>query len=334
MKRLFVILLPLLFAACTLIDDDLSVCGKQVLINYQLQLHTELSVQLQAELQTEPELPVRRALERWLAPVFAGTEADVDLRFYSAELDELAVHRQDSLRDKHASFTIILPKEYFRHLAVANMYGNPEVQIMEDEHSSTMYITLPDEPELSSLREGMYAARMPIEVIDSMKQMEVSMYMINAAVALVMETSACSDVVAVDGYLSGSATGFSIYDSTFIYVGSPIVWLDRVTLDGSSVSHRAARAAGDLSYMCMAGVSLPTQDSTAWSMTLTTTLTDNRHTTTTLTVDEPLAAGSLRLIKLLMGEDGELTPDTDANAEVGATVKLDWQKGDEHEIEI
>jgi hypothetical protein len=69
-------------------------------------------------------------------------------------------------------------------------------------------------------------------------------------------------------------------------------------------------------------------------MTLTTTLTDNRHTTTTLTVDEPLAAGSLRLIKLLMGEDGELTPDTDANAEVGATVKLDWQKGDEHEIEI
>lgn len=327
-------MLSILFAACTLIDDDLSVCGKEVVLNYHLQLHTQLSLQLQTELNTAPEQPVRQALERWLTPVFAGSDADVDMRFYSAELDELAVHRTDSLRDKHASFTIVLPKENFMHVAVANMYGNSEVQILEDDHSSTMYMTLPDEPELSSLREGMYAARMPIQVIDSMKQMEVSMYIVNAAVALVLETSACSDVVSVDGYMSGSATGFSIYDSTFIYSGSPIVWLDRVTLDGSGVSHRAPYASGDLSYMCMAGVSLPTRDSTAWSMTLTTTLTDNRHTTTVLTVDEPLAAGSIKLIKLLMGEDGELTPDTDANTEVGATVKLDWQKGDEHEIEI
>ena len=334
MKRLFVILLPLLLAACTLIDDDLSVCGKQVLINYQLQLHTELSVQLQAELATEPELPVRRALERWLAPIFVDTDIDVDLRFYSAEQDELEVHRTDTLRDRHTSFTVILPKENYMHLAVANVHSSTNIELLDDEHSSTLHLSLPDEPEHHSLEAGIFSSRLPIEVSDTMQELHVMMYMINSAVVLVMDTTACSELAAIDGYVSGAANGFAVYDSIYDYSASRAVRMDRVPMAETATSvSRRARTTDNVPYACVAAAVMPTQDSTAWHITLTSTLSGNRHTSTTLTIDEPLQAGSLRLFKLAMGEDGGLTPVSD-NTEVGATVELDWKKGDDHDIEI
>ena len=58
-----------------------------MLLTYQLQLHTEMSVQLQTELLSESEQPVRKALEQWLSPIFTDKAKDIDLRFYSAQED-------------------------------------------------------------------------------------------------------------------------------------------------------------------------------------------------------------------------------------------------------
>ena len=99
-------------------------------MNYQLQLHTEMSVQLQTELDTEVELPVRNALQKWLDPIFSDTAKDVDLRFFSEELDELRYQIKEEINDNRTSYTIYLPKENYMHLAVANIASNPQVRLL------------------------------------------------------------------------------------------------------------------------------------------------------------------------------------------------------------
>ena len=58
----------------------------------------------------------------------------------------------------------------------------------------------------------------------------------------------------------------------------------------------------------------------------------NRYTTSTLTIDDPLLAGELRIIRLRMKEDGSL--DDEDGKEVGISVTLEWKEGGDHELEL
>lgn len=327
------ILVPLILAACSLIDDDLSVCAEDVTLVYQLQLHTEVSVQLQTELAAVLEQPVRHALEQWLKPVFGGEELAVDLRFFSLETDELRHRMQELLRDDHRRYTVTLPKENYMHLAVARTDSNSQVSTFQGEHSASMELQLPEQPNLPSLNAGVFTARLPIEVTDSVREIDVNLYMVDAAVALVIDTVSCVDLRDMNAYMTGSANSFSVLDSTYSYTVSPNIWFERVPLSGQSASPvRCTVRKEDSPYTCMAVIGMPTADNQEWSIRFTSTLTYNRHTATTLTVSEPLTAGALKIIKLQMNADGELTPV--GNSEVGATVELDWSKGGDHEVEL
>ena len=85
---------------------------------------------------------------------------------------------------------------------------------------------------------------------------------------------------------------------------------------------------------CLAAVGMPTRDDQPWTVTFTATLTGNKHTTSTLTIEESLKAGTLRVIKLRMNKDGELTPYEESEKEVGVTVTLDWKDGGGHDIDL
>lgn len=330
-KRTYIFIVLLALNGCSLIDDDLSVCNEQITINYHLQLHTDLSVQLQRELATEQEEPVRRALEQWLDPVFADTSVDLDLRFYTEVQDRLVMRRQGQMTGSHTSFTVTLPKANFAHVTLAHLQGNPQMQVTNGEHSSTMNLCLNSSDRLSGLQSA-YTARKTIEVNDSTERIDVSLYMVTSAVAVVIESLACTDLTAVDGYVSGGAGGFAVWDSTYTFTPSPDIQLEQVPLPGAGKAPDRVRNGNQPAYICMAAVCMPTPDNTKWSVRLTATLTEDRHTTTTLSLSDPLAAGQLRIIKLQMNEDGELVPVT--GSQIGATVEVDWDNGSSHEIII
>ena len=332
MKRLIVTLIPLFFVACCLIDDDLSVCGEELVIDYDLQLHTELCVQLQTELASETEAPVRRALEKWLAPVFTDRAKDIDLRFYSEVHDDISHQIKEDINDNRTSYTIKLPKENYMHLAVANIDDNREVSMKDGGHSATMQLNLPDKQEVNSLNTGVFTARLPMEVNDSVRRFDVHLYMVTAAVALVIDTTGCDSIQSISGTMIGSACGFSVCDSTFFYNVSPRLLFDNVPIDVASAPVRRAMAEEASHYACLSTVGLATKDDSRWTVDVTTTLTGDRHTTTTLTINEPLKAGTLRIVRLKMDGKGGMDPEKDN--EVGATVTLDWKEGGGHEVEI
>ena len=336
MRRLWFIIVPFIFAACSLIDDDLTVCGEDVLLDYQLQLHTELSMQLQTELMTETEEPVRNALSKWLAPIFTETAKDVDLRFFSTESDDIRYWIQEVINRRQRRYTIQLPKENYMHLGIANLADNNHLQLVDGEHSATMALRLPEDvEEVSSLNTGVFSARMPMVIGDSSQTFEVRLYMTTCAVALVIDTTFCDSLVSIEGKMIGSAVGFMVNDSSYIYNKDFRIVMDSVAVERIIPQYIGRRAPGDPArdtYMCLAASSFPTQDNQAWQMEVKTTLTGNRHTTTRLEITDPLKAGALRIVRLHVDGQGGVQPVQ--GTEVGVSVTLDWKDGGTHDIDL
>lgn len=341
MKRLLIIVFPLILGACSLIDDDLKACGDELVIEYQVQLHTELDMQLQTELSTDIEEPVRRTLKNWLDPIFSDVAKDVDFRFYLSDTDSLRHRIQKEINGNHATYTIRLPQENYMHLAVANMAGDRQVQLSGEEYSATMAMHLPDGEDIQPLRTGLYTARLPMIMNDTIRHFDVHMYMVTAAVALVIDTAACKNLQDMDGYMLGAANSFYISDSVFEYDRPCVFLLERVPVDTQAnhiaPSVKQQKSNEPLPIACLGTVGFPTQnDTTGWNLVVTATLIENRHTTTTLTIKDPLEAGTLRIIKCAMDENGALdpNPNTEHYQEVGATVEFDWKPGDNHDVDI
>lgn len=338
MKRIFVILLPLFFAACTLIDDDLSVCGEELVINYRLQLRTALSMQLQAELSAETDTILRDALEEWLSPIFTDHAKDIDLHFFSADEDIIRRRIQDIINANQASYTINLPKENYMHLALANMAENNQMLLQRKEHSQSMVLELPDRANLQSLNTGVFTARLPMEVNDQSSQFDVFLYMVNAAVALVVDTTGCDSLVAMSGAMHGGASGFMVRDSIYDFSRTCDFRFEEVPVVYPSGSpqanpNRLKAALPQPKEACLATVGMPTADDQPWTVSFVATLQGNRHATSTLTLNESLKAGSVRVIHMRMNKDGGLEEMENKN-EVGITVTLDWKDGGDHHIEL
>lgn len=339
MKRLLVIFIPLLFAACTLIDDDLSVCGEELLVNYQLQLRTELSMQLRTELYAETDTMVRQALEGWLSPIFTDKAKDIDLHFFSAGEDVIRHRIQDVINANQTSYTINLPKEDYMHLGLANIADNHQLSFLGREHSRTMELALSNKAMLESMNTGVFTARLPMSVDDKSTQFDVFLYMVNAAVALVIDTTECDSLVAMRGTLNDGACGFFVRDSVFDFSRVCAYQLVNVPIEhpaGAPASKRSRVQAEETiqpKVACLATVAMPTRDGMAWTMTFNAALTNNRVTTTTLTIPDALQAGTLRVLRLRMTGNGGLEM-IDDTKEVGVIVTLDWKNGGEHDIDL
>ncbi len=315
--------MPFALGACSLIDDDLTVCGEEMVIEYQVQLHTELKLQLDTALTQEAEEPVRAAMEKWLEPIFTDKARDIDLRFYQAEKDEMRHRIQEIINDNHTSYTIRLPKEDYMHLAIANIAEERQVQVFAGDSSTTMVLCLPKDRDVEPLTTGLYTGRLLMEMNDTVKHFDVEMYMITSAVALIIDTAACLDLTGMEGCIDGTANQFSVRDSIFGFEHARALWMNRLVIENTTP------------LACLGTVGFPTrQQDDAWRISVTATLTNNRHTTSVLTIKDPLKAGELRIIRCYMDDKGQLNPDIEHNSEVGVTVTFDWNQGSGHDIDL
>jgi len=303
------------------------------MIDYQVQLHTDLSLQLQADLSLETETAVRDALKQWLEPVFTDKAKDVDLRFYSTETDvqKYAIH--DIINDNRTSYTIHLPKQNYVHLGVANMEANNHLRHIGNDHSETNTLRLNEASTYAPLSTGVFTARLPMDVNDTTQSFHVHLYMVTSAVAVVIDTTACDSLLSVSGTMHGSADEFAVRDSIFSFTKAPVFSMVQVPVDVTALkARRAPHASVPNFYDCLATVCMPTSPDEPWTVRLVATLTGDKHTITTLTIPQQLPAGALRVIKLTMDAQGGMK--TENGSEVGASVELDWKSGGEHEIDI
>ena len=331
-RRLLIGVLLCALSSCSLIDDDLSVCGVDCKIDYELRLVADLNMSIHAQLRSQKDSAVAKVLENWITPIFAAEQNEAELFFFSTdEADELREHSIEQVTERHQSFTFYLPRDNYLHLASVNVADNGAVTMTGGTHSASMCIETKDLDILPSQKTALYTARYPLELDESESQsFEVNLYAASSAVALVLDSSAF-DMRKIEVLLEGTASCMTMKDSTFLFGRETHIRLDELT------------------GQCFGAISLPSRDEMPaaiqarhkgkqadveglWQLKAHVTLPDGKVTETILSIDEALLAGTIRIIQCEVQDDGSLLPVTTTH--VGATVTLDWKEGDEQTIDI
>lgn len=317
----------LLFCACSMIDEDLSKCGRENEINYQLRLLTNIQSELETELTTPEEREVAEALRARLAGIFTETAHDVDLSFYNTTDLLRAKHETHIMDASQASYTLYLPVREYMHLAVANIVDAVNVTLTDDDTTPTSHLQQADGDTIASHTTGLFTARLPIEVrADEDRTFDVKLYMANSAAALVIDTAGVSGIQDIKIYSSGFARSFAIRDSLYSYPDkAPVVRSVPVVMDHGH-------------YVCNYTVNFPSYQQPVsrateeyWRFMAYVTLPNGTVTENIISIQSPLLPEHLRVVKMKMKPDGSLTPIT---SNVGVSVTLDWKQGGIYEPEL
>lgn len=315
------------FTSCSSIDEDLSDCGIEYHINYELQLTTDVKTELQTQLDAQTDAKVSEALLNYLQGIFTDRAHDVNLSFYDTQGDMPNLHQEQRIMDANqASYTIYLPIHEYAHQAVANLENNAQVGLQGDKNGNTSHLTTAigaASDTIDSQTTAIYTARTDMRVLDGVDQtFDVGLYMVNSAAALIIDPRGI-EFTDIKVFTTGFATGFNVNDSTFTFSErDPIVRTQQVNTGTEQ--------------LCFCSVNFPSRDQVdgdgaLWEYHVYVTLPDGSVTETILRMQEPLGAGDLKVVQCLLCPDGSVTT---SDMTVGVSVTLEWKSGGNHDVNI
>lgn len=332
MKRFagLLIVLALSFVGCKIIDDDLSVCGVDYDLLYEMKLVTNVQMTVEEKLGDITEKPIADSLKQWLAPIFSGQAHDLHMNFYATDATgELKQNRYEIINASQKSYTLYIPREDYLHMAIVNMDQNTNMSIEGDAYAPALRVAQRTGDTLVSHQTAVYTARLPMSMSDSASHsFNVNLYMISCAVALAI-TQPMTDIPPMRVVLSGTATGFNVRDSVFTFSHPSLISSERVM---DRCYAMVALPSRDTVASGMMPIKRQTASSALWELKTYVTLPDGKVTETILSVNTPLKAGTLEIIKVQLNDNGSVTPVQ--TTQVGASVTLDWKEGTNHEVEI
>ena len=335
----YIVLLALLVATtgCRLIDDDLSVCDNQedsflnYLIRYRMNLVMEIHTMIDEDLSSAKEKPVADALKKWSEPIFTGTAHDLDMSFYSLDgTDELRHHSFEIIDATAKSYTLTIPREDYRHLAVVNVLNNSNVKVTGAELAPTACVAQRELDTLPSHPTAVYTARKTMYMPkDTNLSFDVHLYMVSSAVAVVFMDTGKEKLARVEEIsLSGTASHFYVNDSIYRFNYSSCIMAEKVNDRCYGMVSFPSR--DSLTTAAPMAKRVPSEDKGLWQVRVHIRTLDNKITETLLSVHKPLKAGKIEILKLQIGDDGSVQ--VIGTTEVGASVTLDWKKGSDYEV--
>ena len=310
----------MLLSSCSIIDEDLDDCGINNKIVYRLKLITNIQTELDQQLGSADERPVANALRQSLNGIFTDMAHDIDLSFYNTD-NIREKHEQHIMNASQAEYVVYLPERDYRNLAVANITNATNVTLESDDNTPTTMKLLQQQGDtIDSHTTGMFTARKTIEVCNCTESFNVELYMANSRAALVVDTAGVG-IRGMKVLTQDFATSFAVSDSTYAYQANPLIRSVEVPTNGQP-------------YTCHYAVSFPsrhTRSDGLFRIKAYVTLPDGTTTENIITVEQPLLAGYLKIIKMKMKPNGSLTP---LSQDVGVSVTLNWKQGGTYEPEV
>ena len=330
-----------LLTGCSLVDEDLSDCGADFRIDYQLRLVTNITTELESELGQESVSPVKELLKDYFKIIFTDYAKNVDLSFYDAQEETMPrlAHMREWMNGSESSYTLYLPVHKYRHTAVANVQDVSRVVLADDEvYPAGRLVQKETEGVLQPHDIGVFTARKDIDVMAGADQhFEVPLYMANAATALVLDIADVTRIKDLSVTVSGFATEFLISDSTYVFPEKPAVWSTVCLEDGSgkkcyvSVHFPSRPVPGSKVVIDDGGGVTGLSPDPLWHWTVHATLTDDSVTESVIHMYNPLAAGHLKVLAATVQDTGIVTT---TDPLVGVSVTLDWHYGGEYPIDL
>lgn len=340
-KHWIYLLSAVLVSGCSLVDERLADCESDYQIDYELQLVTNMSAQLQATLSLETDISVSAALHEDLQNVFTDFAHDVDLSFFDTGENPVLLHHESHLMDaSQSSYRLFIPVRNYHHLAVANLSRVPGVILEGGGLFGEIRLHQEESDTLDSHGSSIFTARKTLEISSDPEQtFDVNLFMANCSEVLVIDTLG-SKVKDVKVFASGFATDFSLADSVYLFARNPVFRTRQLEMEEAESSE-----------MCFVCVNFPSRDvegsksiievddpdveesaqDPLWNFRVYATLADGSVTETLLGVKRPVQAAHLRVVKARMYSNGSAEPEDHT---VGMSVTLDWTPGLEDVIDL
>ena len=349
-RWIFVSILMLMAVSCSMIDEDMSDCGEQAQVDYELRLITNMTTELKTQLTTTTDLNIAQALRTHLSDVFTDYAHDVDLSFYDTQGDSARLQHNEHFMDANqASYELNLPMRQYMHLATANILDNPIVTLEDDDNCHRAILQQIERDTVDSHTTGIFTARQPMQVIDGQSQnFNVHLYMANCSAVLVIDPRG-HDVDDIKVFATGFATGFKLCDSTYVFPEKcPIMRTQRleqeesdgklafcvVSFPSREVEPSATRTVIETEDPFVS----PTSEESLWEFHVyvpekngASTRAGETYTQSIIGIRQSQRAGEVKVVKVHMGEDGTIESES---PEVGVSVTLNWQPGGTYNPEI
>lgn len=326
---------------CSLIDDDLSVCGADFEMILQMELITNLDLELETVLSAETDIHTRTILHDYFSNIFTDHAHDIAIGFYNTENDELVYSIHDVIDANQSTYTFYLPKNDYHAIALANLGENGVVSLADSANSRMARLAILGGDTLPTQHTGVFAVSRDVSVIDTADQkIDLTLHMASSAVALVIDTTGDVHVRDIRALLCNTADGLYLRDSLYTFGKPKVVRMevinDSVANAAAAKAHaplRAEREDAERHDFVLGCASFPSPDisdgyGNYYQAKVYVTLGDGTITETVLSVRESLDAGELKVLKLQLQMDGSVLPTW--NSEVGATVTLEWKEGNEY----
>ena len=327
--------------ACSMIDEDQSDCADQTQIDYELQLVTNVSTEVKTQLNTQADLELATTVKDYLGDIFSDHANDVNLLFYGVDSDSTLLYNDEHfMDDSEYSYTLLIPRQKYMHLAVANVEDDPVVRLEDTENCHTAVLRQVEGDTIDSHNTGIFTSRQLMEMIEGIDQtFNVKLYMANCSAMLVVDPNG-HDISDMRVFTTGFATAFYIADSVYEFKEPlPLIRTKRMEPDEnghvgfvsvnfpsrepSTPQPSVARATRTVIETTEPFIATP-GDEVLWKILVYLPQSDGSITETVLAIKEPLRAGQLKIVRVRVGDNGVI----ETNApEVGVSVTLDWKPG-------
>lgn len=334
-------------AGCSSIDDNLDDCGKQAQMDYELQLVTNVSTEVQTQLTAQTDVALAATVKGYLGNIFTDYAQDVNLSFYGVNGDSTLLHHDEHImNNSEHSYTLYIPRQKYMHLAVANIEDDPVVYLDGAESCHTAALRQVEGDTIESHSTGIFTARQLMEMIEGIDQtFNVKLYMANCSAMLVVDPQG-HDISKMSVFATGFATAFYIADSVYEYKKpAPMIRTKRMDPDDNghvgfvsvnfpspepSTPQPAASTTRSVIETTDPFIAQP-GDEVLWEFHVFVLQPDGTTTRTVLGIKEPLRAGQFKIVKVRIGENGQVEPESPT---VGVSVTLDWKPGGTYNPEI
>lgn len=240
------------------------------------------------------------------------------LSFFIGE--DLFHHEANKMGANSVSYTIYLPRNNYQNLSLANTGSADNVQITGDNTCKTLALQQEQKDTINSHNIGLFSSRFTINENDFEHDLYTTLYMANCAAVVVIDQSKVQPT-RLWGFVEGMATQFQVNDSLYTSTRNTLVRANQLNEGMTTYSVP--------SHDALYTVSFPSTQS-EWRYHVITQI-NGKYTETIFTMNEPLKAGRIKIIKTILKEDGSLSTSSTA---VGVSVKLDWKPGGSHDIDI
>ena len=326
-----------------MIDEDQSDCGGPAKMDYELQLVTNVSTEVQTQLSAETDVELAATVKDFLGDVFTDYAQDVNLMFFGTGSDSTLLHQDEHImNNSEHSYTLYIPRQKYMHLAVANIEGDPVVHLEGTESCHTACLRQIDGDTIDSHNTGIFTARQLMEMFEGIDQtFNVKLYMANCSAMLAVDPQG-HDISRMQVFATGFATAFHIADSVYEYTKpAPMIRTKRLEPDENghvgfvSVNFPSPEPSAPQPAQSIDGSTRSVIETTdpfiaqpgdevLWEFHIFLPQADGTITKTVLGIKEPLRAGQFKIVKAKIGENGAVEPEAPT---VGVSVTLDWKSG-------